>query len=200
MESGRASSKERGGEGGLTLLRNVQFRDVDTFIHSINVAMICLDIAKWAGKESAYCEEAALCGLLHDVGKLTVPDNILKKPGKLSARETKQMRKHPLQGYYSLLFFRNENVRYAALQHHERCDGSGYPLGLMENQINEFAKIVAIADVYDALTSSRVYKGPIAPDKALALMERNKDAFSQEFFSVFMKHARELLVLNQDQS
>lgn len=189
---------ERGGEGGMTLLRNVKFRDGDTFIHSVNVAMICYDIAKWAGKDKAYREEAALCGLMHDVGKLMVPSEILKKPGKLSEFETKQMRKHTLQGYYSLLFFHNENVGLAALQHHERCDGSGYPYGVTGEAINEFAKIVAIADVYDALTADRVYRRGMTPEKALAIMERDKDTFAPEFFSVFMEKATELLVKNAD--
>lgn len=184
---------ERGGEGGITLLRNVKFRDYSTFIHSVNVAMISYDIAKWAGKDKAYREEAALCGLLHDVGKLMVPPEILKKPGKLSENETKLMRKHTLQGYYSLLFFHNENVRLAALQHHERYNGSGYPSGVAGSEINEFASIVAIADVYDALTADRAYRKAMAPKKALAIMEGEKDTFSPEFFSVFMKKATELL-------
>ena len=184
---------ERGGEGGITLLRNVQFRDYGTFIHSINASMLSYDIAKWSGKDKAYREEAALCGLLHDVGKLVVPPEILKKPGKLSENETKQMRKHTLQGYYSLLFFHNENVRLTALQHHERYDGSGYPYGVSGNEINEFASIVAIADVYDALTADRVYKKAMSPEKALAIMERERDKFAPEFFSVFMERATELL-------
>lgn len=190
-------NEEMDGEGGISLLRNVQFRDADTFFHSINVAMICFDISKWAGKDKAFCEEAALCGLMHDVGKLTVPQEVLKKPERLSGKETDEMRKHATQGYYSLLFFHNENVRLAALQHHERYDGSGYPCGLKGTEINEFARIVAIADVYDALTADRVYRKALSPERALSIMEREKETFSPEFFSVFMKRTSELLIENK---
>jgi len=185
---------ERGGEGGITLLRNVKFRDSDTFTHSVNVAMLSYDIAKWAGKDKVYREEAALCGLLHDVGKLMVPEEILKKPGKLSEKEIKLMRRHPLQGYYSLLFFHDENVRLAALQHHERYDGKGYPYGIQGDEINEFAKIVAIADVYDALTADRVYRKAMVPEKALAVMDREKNSFAPEYYSVFVSKVKELLM------
>lgn len=184
---------DRDGDEALNLLSNVRAKDTDTFIHSVNVAMICYDIAKWCGMNKQEREEAALCGLLHDVGKLTVPQKVLKKPGKLNEKEREKMEKHTLQGFYSLLFFRNENVRLAALQHHERYDGSGYPFGSKGDEINGYAQIVAIADVYDALTADRVYRKAMTPTKALSIMEREKDTFSPLYFPTFLERATALI-------
>lgn len=189
--------KEHDGKEAFSLLSSVGWKDNDTFIHSINVAMICYDIAKWAGMEKTLREEAALCGLLHDVGKLTVPVEVLKKPGSLTDEEREEVRKHTLQGFRTLHFFRNENVRFAALQHHERYDGSGYPCGLKASEINVFAQIVAIADVYDALTTDRVYRKAMSPKNALELMEEEEQNYSPIFFSVFVKRVRSLFSENE---
>lgn len=179
----------RDGDGALSMLSSIRTKDNDTFIHSVNVAMICYDIAKWVGMNRLEREEASLCGLLHDVGKLTVPPEVLKKPGKLSIEERVEIKKHPLLGFYSLLFFRNENVRLAALQHHERYDGSGYPFGEKGDNINKYAQIVAIADVYDALTANRVYRKAMPANDALKIMWEEKEKFSPIYFPMFYEKA-----------
>jgi len=113
-----------------------------------------------------------LAGLLHDIGKMMIPLDILKKPGKLTTDEYRIIQEHPTLGY-NLLKDQNvdRRIALAALQHHERCDGKGYPSGLRLSDIEPFAKIVAIADVYDALTANRVYRGPICPLEVIGIFQ-----------------------------
>ena len=154
------------------MLHNMRHYDDLTYSHSINVALICNVFAKWLHFPEEEIRLATLCGLVHDVGKIMIPDGIIQKPGKLSDEEYETIKKHTLEGYQIL---RNQNVpdsvKNAALMHHERCDGSGYPLGLDGSKIERYAKMVAIADVYDAMTSARVYRGPLCPFKVIALFE-----------------------------
>lgn len=192
-------NENRDGGAAISMLNNIRWKDSSTFIHSVNVAMICYDIAKWAGMNKQEREEASLCGLLHDVGKLTVSQEVLKKPAGLSEEEREEMKKHTLQGFYSLLFFRNENVRLSALQHHERYDGSGYPFGETGEAINKFAQIVAIADVYDALTADRVYRKAMSPKEALGIMLQEKSTYSPFFFSVFYEKVSALEIVERIQ-
>jgi len=154
------------------MLHNMRHYDDLTYAHSINVALICNVFAKWLHFSEEDVRLATLCGLLHDIGKIMIPDVIIQKPGKLSDEEFATIKKHTLEGYQIL---RNQNVsdsvKNAALMHHERCDGTGYPLALEGDKIDKFAKIVAIADVYDAMTSARVYRGPLCPFKVISLFE-----------------------------
>ncbi len=154
------------------MLHNMRHYDDLTYAHSINVALICNVFSKWLHFSEEDIRLATLCGLLHDIGKIMIPDVIIKKPGKLSDEEFATIKKHTLEGYQIL---RNQNVsdsvKNAALMHHERCDGTGYPLALEGDKIDNFAKIVAIADVYDAMTSARVYRGPLCPFKVISLFE-----------------------------
>ena len=112
--------------------------------------------------------------LLHDIGKIGMPDSILAKPTKLTENEYEQIKKHPGIGYkimnqVSLL----NNVLPAIIEHHERLDGSGYPLGLEGDQISIAGRIVAVADVFDALTTDRPYRQAYSSDKAIAHLEQN---------------------------
>ncbi len=156
----------------LDLLHNMREYDDSTFAHCLNVGLICNVFAHWLKLSDAETELVTACGLLHDVGKMLVPHNIISKPDKLTEEEYRQIQKHPLEGYQML---RDQNVDEricnAALMHHERCDGSGYPLGLKGSQIDAYAKIVAIVDVYDAMTAARVYRGPICPFKVIETFE-----------------------------
>lgn len=154
------------------MLSNIKEFDDETFNHSINVSMICTVFGEWLGMSEEEKKELTLCGLLHDFGKLLISKDILKKPGRLTEEEYEIIKDHPQKGY-EFLKEKNvsENVKMAALQHHERYDGSGYPDKLEGNEINKYAAIVAIADVYDAMTSTRVYRRGLSPFRVIRLFE-----------------------------
>jgi len=146
--------------------------DDTTYIHCLNVALICNIIGKWLNFEPKDLEVITLCGLLHDIGKLMIPSSIITKPAKLTDEEFITIKTHTLRGY-NLLKSKNIDTRIknAALMHHERCDGSGYPYGFYSEQIDSFAKLVSIADVYDAMTCARVYRGPLCPFVVVNIFE-----------------------------
>lgn len=157
----------------LDMLHNMREFDDSTFAHCLNVGLICNVFAHWLHLSEAEVEMATACGLLHDVGKLLVPLDIITKPGKLTEQEYHQIKKHPVEGF-QLLRSQNIDPRIcnAALMHHERCDGSGYPLGLKADQIDTYARMVAIVDVYDAMTAARVYRASICPFKVIEIFEQ----------------------------
>lgn len=140
--------------------------DDTTYVHSLNVSLICNIMGKWLKLLPEDLEVITLCGLLHDIGKLLIPNDIITKPSKLTDEEFSLIKTHTVRGY-RILMNKNidERIKNVALMHHERCDGSGYPNGLVSHEINSFAKLVAIADVYDAMTCARVYKGLYVPLK-----------------------------------
>jgi putative nucleotidyltransferase with HDIG domain len=149
-------------------------RDYDdcTHIHCLNVALICNIIGKWLHFSSKDLEVITLCGLLHDIGKLAIPQQILLKPAKLTTDEYNTIKTHTIRGYNLLKNQPIDNrIKHAALMHHERCDGSGYPYSFLSGQIDPYAKLVAIADVYDAMTCARVYRGPLCPFEVLSIFE-----------------------------
>jgi putative nucleotidyltransferase with HDIG domain len=156
----------------LDMLQNMRNYDDTTFAHCLNVGLICNVFSKWLKLAPDQTELATACGLFHDIGKLLVPNSIITKPGKLSDLEFMEVKKHPQMGY-QLLYSKHvaDHICNAALMHHERCDGSGYPLRLKREQIDNYAKIVAIADVYDAMTAARVYRGPMCPFHVIEIFE-----------------------------
>ena len=143
-----------------------------TFDHSVRVSMISGLLAKWCGLDDSKIKDAALAGLLHDIGKCNIPDNILNKPGALDIEEFKVMKTHAILGYILVKDIPNVSydVMLAVMQHHERVDGSGYPNGLRGNEISYLAKIVAVADVYCAMTQDRVYKKASHPFETMSYM------------------------------
>ncbi len=146
--------------------------DDTTYVHSLNVSLICNIIGKWLHFEPGDLEVITLCGLLHDVGKLMIPSKIIAKPAKLTDEEFSTIKTHTIRGYNLLKNKKiDSRIKHAALLHHERCDGSGYPYGFYSDQIDPFAKLVAIADVYDAMTCARVYRGPLCPFEVVSLFE-----------------------------
>ncbi len=154
------------------MLHNMRQFDDETYTHSINVALICNVFAKWLHMSEEDTEIATLSGLMHDIGKLLIPDSIIKKPGKLTEDEYSIIQTHPIEGYNILKSTDlNMHIKNAALMHHEKCDGSGYPLGLKADKIDAFARLVAIADVYDATTSARIYRGPLCPFEVIGLFQ-----------------------------
>jgi putative nucleotidyltransferase with HDIG domain len=158
--------------GVFDMLHNMRGYDDVTYHHSLSVAIICNIFGKWLGFSKEDTEVLTLAGLLHDTGKLMMPDTIIKKPERLSVTEYEMIKTHPFQGY-NLLKKEDidERIKNAALMHHERCDSSGYPSHLASAEIDDFAKIVAIADVYDAMTSSRLYRGPLCPFDVVHIFE-----------------------------
>ena len=149
-------------------------RDVDdlTYVHSMNVALIASVIGKWMGYNQEKIKVLTLAGLMHDIGKLLIPEKILNKPGNLTDNEYEIMKKHVNLGYEQVKNkFMPMSVKEAILLHHEKCDGTGYPFGLKSDKIPETAKIIAIADVYDAMTAARVYRGSMCPFDVIKIME-----------------------------
>ncbi len=172
------------------MLHNMREYDDFTYMHSMNVSLICNVFAKWLGMSAQDVEILTLGGLLHDIGKIKIPDNIIKKPDKLSPAEYNIIKTHSLQGY-NILKDKDidDNVKQCALMHHERCDGSGYPLGLMDDKINSYAKIVAIADVYDAMTAARIYRGPLCPFKVISIFEsEGLQKYDGHYILTFLEH------------
>ena len=165
------------------MIHNIRNFDDATFAHSMNVALICNILAEWQGMSKEEIELATLCGLLHDIGKLTIPEEIAnKKESELTPEEFEIMRKHPYEGY-KILSKNNvdPHIAKAAMMHHERCDGKGYPLGFTAEKIDIYAKIVSIADVYDYMTSSQSFPKNVSPFGVLKILEdeglRKYDSF-----------------------
>jgi putative nucleotidyltransferase with HDIG domain len=170
------------------VLHCMREHDDETYTHSISVALICHTFGTWLGLSSEDNDILTLCGLLHDIGKLEIPDNIIKKPDKLNDDEYTLMKKHTLKGYQILKDQDiDERIKHAALLHHERCDGTGYPNGFTNRNINDFTKIVSIADVYDAMTSKRVYRGPLCPFEVIGFFEKEEfSKFDPKFVLPFL--------------
>ena len=156
----------------LEMINNMRQYDDSTYAHSINVALISNVLATWLRMNEDEIYLVTQCGLLHDIGKIKVPDNIIKKPGRLTDEEFNIVKTHPFSGYEILSKHKlNPHIANCAMMHHERADGSGYPYGLTDEKIDTYAKIIAIADVYDAMTSARVYRGAMCPFKVVNILE-----------------------------
>lgn len=174
----------------LDMIHNMRDFDDTTYVHSLNVGLLCHLFAKWLKMSDEETNLAMMCGLLHDIGKLMIPDAILKKPGRLTPAEYEQVKEHPTNGY---IVFLHQNIdihiKNSALMHHERCDGSGYPMQLKGDQIDPYAKMVAIVDVYDAMTSARVYRGPMCPFKVISVFEEEGlQRYDPKYILVFLEH------------
>ena len=173
-------------------LRN--FDDM-TYTHSMNVALICSIFALWLNLSAEETSVLISCGLLHDVGKLKIPSEIITKPGKLTDEEFDLIRSHPRMGYEILQpKDLDERVKLAALQHHERFNGCGYPKQLTGPEINNFSSILAIADVYDAMTSNRVYRKGMCPFTVISTFEKEKDLYEPSLLYMFMKRTIEAYI------
>ena len=156
-------------------LLQVLHHDYHTFTHSANVSYCCVLLAKAAGiTDPAELRQIAAGALLHDLGKLSVPEKILKKSGPLDEHEWHVIKQHPITGWKQLAH-RTDMTRGQLMmvyQHHERMDGSGYPVGVSGSNIHPWAQICAIVDVYEALTSRRPYRPPLSPKETIEIVER----------------------------
>lgn len=155
------------------MLLNMHNNEDSVYAHCIDVALISNTIAKWLHFSEADQKMATACGLFHDLGKFMLPSGILRKPGKLTPSEFEIIKTHTIEGFHLLSRYRNipEPVKNAALMHHEKCDGSGYPYGLKGDEIDKFSKIVTIADIFDAMTSERVYRSAMCPFTVIKYFE-----------------------------
>lgn len=172
------------------MLHNMRSLEDSVYAHCLNVALISRRLGRWLKFSREDLDTVTLCGILHDIGKLSIPDEILNKPGKYTDEEFALVRTHPQAGYRLLSSLPlNPQVKMAALCHHERCDGSGYPNGIKQNGINTFTGIVAIADVYDAMTAARSYRAPLCVFEVIANFE--KDGLSKyhpQLILTFLSH------------
>ncbi|MCR4691527.1 MAG: HD-GYP domain-containing protein [Lachnospiraceae bacterium] len=185
--------------GFFHFLQNMRQYDDLTYAHCLNVSLISNVLAGWLHLSEEDQKLATLCGLFHDIGKLTIPDSITKKPDKLTDEEYKIMKNHTVSGFRLL---QNQDVsdhiKNAALMHHEKCDGSGYPMGLKGDQIDKFAKIVAIADVYDAMTAARVYRGPLCPFTVIEIFEKEGlQCYETEYILCFLENVVQTFINNR---
>lgn len=151
-------------------------RELDdlTYAHSMSVALICKVFGEWLHLPKEEVDVLKMAGFFHDIGKVKVPKEILNKKDKLTPSEYEIVKKHAEFGY-DILKDKNldQRVILTALMHHEKCDGSGYPNGLVREQIEDFAKIVAIADSYEAMTANRCYREAICPFDVIEEFESN---------------------------
>lgn len=156
----------------LNLLASTKVYDNFLYSHSVNVAIYSCQLALANGLPLKNVEEIGLGALLHDVGKLAIPLEILNKPGKLTSEEYEQVKLHSSVGFDILRKIHEIPllVSHCALQHHERVDGKGYPRGLKGDEIHIYSKIISVADVFDAVTSYRSYRAPFLPHKAMDLL------------------------------
>ena len=152
----------------LALVTMLQRRDAETYEHSRRVARFSLRLARELCLDRVEMESLALGALLHDIGKIRVPDAILNKPGRLTPNEWRRMRNHPLYGQQILsgIEFLKDASR-VVVQHHEKWDGSGYPWGLAGKEIDRNARIFAVTDAFDAMTSDRVYRAGLTYEAAV---------------------------------
>lgn len=172
------------------MLHNLRNYDDSTYIHCMNVSLICNVFARWLHLNEEEIKIATLSGILHDIGKTILPEEIIKKPNKLTDTEYNIIKTHTKEGYKILQNQNiNEHIKQAALLHHERCDGTGYPFGLKGPQIDSYAKLVCIADVYDAMTSARIYRGPLCPFTVIRIFENEGlDKYDTHFILTFLEN------------
>lgn len=176
-------------EGIIMLALAAEAKDDDTADHIYRIRDLTLDICNGLGLSSEETEQISFFSIMHDVGKIHVPDNILKKQGLLTEEEMAAMKTHSIAGENILGskdFYRM--ARQIARSHHERWDGNGYPDGLKGTSIPLPARIVAVADIFDALINKRPYKQAWSTDKAIAEMKvLSGKAFDPEILDVFLK-------------
>lgn len=175
----------------LDLLHTIRAVDDSVYAHSLNVALVSRCIGRWLKMSREDLNALTIAGLFHDIGKLTIPDEVLNKQGKLTEEEFELIRQHPLSGNRLLKAVPglDRRILAATLQHHERSDGSGYPRQLQQDEIDDFAAIVAIADVYDAMTAARTYRAPMCAFQVIESFEKDGiQKYNPKFILSFLDH------------
>jgi putative nucleotidyltransferase with HDIG domain len=181
-------SVDRNAEALISLCR-LKTADEYTYIHSVSVCALMVSLGRQLGLDDATCRDAGMAGLLHDVGKAAMPQEIINKPGKLTDAEFTIIKSHPLKGYEMLLEsgVENERVLDVCRHHHERMDGAGYPDRLPPENITLIARMSAVCDVYDAVTSNRPYKVGWDPAESIARMASWQGHFDPTVLQTFVK-------------
>jgi putative nucleotidyltransferase with HDIG domain len=173
--------------GALISVARLKNKDEYTYMHSVAVCALMVALARQLGFDD---KSARLAGLLHDIGKITIESAVLNKPGSLNDQEWGQIKSHPQAGYDMLVKSSDmpSEVLDVCLRHHEKVDGSGYPGKLKDDKISLLAKMGAVCDVYDAITSERPYKRGWSPAEAIKKMaEWSKGHFDETVFRAFVK-------------
>lgn len=175
--------------GALISLARLKTADDYTFMHSVAVCALMIALARKLGLDEQQTRDAGMAGLLHDLGKAMIPMEILNKPGKLTDEEFDLVKTHPEEGHKLLLggIGISEMTRDVCLHHHEKIDGSGYPKRLTGETMSLFAKMGAVCDVYDAVTSNRPYKAGWDPAESIKRMAEWKGHFDPVVFQAFVK-------------
>ena len=175
--------------GALISLARLKTADDYTYMHSVAVCALMIALARQLGLDEQQTREAGMAGLLHDLGKAMIPNEILNKPGKLTDEEFAIVKTHPAEGHKLLLEGKgiSEVTKDVCLHHHEKVDGSGYPKGLNSETMSLFAKMGAVCDVYDAITSTRPYKAGWDPAESIKRMAEWKGHFDPAVFQAFVK-------------
>ena len=176
--------------GALISLARLKTADDYTYMHSVAVCGLMVSLARQLGLDEKEVREAGMAGLMHDLGKAVMPMAVLNKPGKLTDDEFDVIKSHPVEGHRLLLEGKSASaiVLDVCLHHHEKVDGSGYPDRLTGDEISVFAKMGAVCDVYDAITSNRPYKAGWDPAESIRKMtEWSKDHYDERVFQAFIK-------------
>ncbi|MGY8830372.1 MAG: HD-GYP domain-containing protein [Pseudomonadales bacterium] len=173
----------------LISLARLKNADEYTYMHSVAVCALMIALARNLGLNEGQVREAGLAGLLHDIGKMAIPNEVLNKPGKLTDNEFATVRDHPEAGSRMLIASKQVSalVLDVCLHHHEKVDGSGYPHRLAGEQISLYARMGAVCDVYDAITSDRPYKRGWDPAESIRKMAEWKGHFDPVVFQAFVK-------------
>jgi HD-GYP domain-containing protein (c-di-GMP phosphodiesterase class II) len=173
----------------LLSLARLKTADEYTYMHSVAVCALMVSLGRQLGLNDDQCRDAGMAGMLHDLGKAAMPQEILNKPGKLTNEEFDVIKTHPTRGYEMLLDSPNvsDGAKDVCLHHHERYDGTGYPDKLAGEKISLLARMGAVCDVYDAVTSDRPYKSGWDPAHALSQMATWKGHFDIMVFQSFVK-------------
>lgn len=173
-------------------LADIRILDDYTFAHSVNVCILSISTGVIMGYSKIRLRELGIGALLHDVGKMKIPDEILNKRGPLTEREFEEIKRHTILGYEILSEHPDitSNAARISIQHHECYNGSGYPWGVRDEEVHEYSKIVAIADVYDALTADRVYKNAIMPYEAMEIIIASSGyQFDPQIIKLFVENS-----------
>ncbi|WP_050616278.1 HD-GYP domain-containing protein [Bacillus testis] len=174
----------------LTILSDMYIHDSYIFIHSFHVTLYSLAIGMQLNLSQKQLEILGMGSILHDVGKTKIPLDILLKPGRLTELEYEEIKKHAEHGFHILKKAGTVPllVAHCAFQHHERLNGSGYPRGLIGSEIHYYGKIIAVADVFDAVTSNRVYRKAMLPHEGLEILYSGSGSlFDQKIVEAFRK-------------
>ncbi|MCP3924461.1 MAG: response regulator [Desulfobacterales bacterium] len=181
--------------------RAAEYKDNETGLHVIRMSYYCRIIAEKIGRSESWCKMIFQASPMHDIGKIGVPDNILLKPGPLNEEEKTIMEKHPKDGYDIIGYHQSRLLQMAAeiaLSHHEKWDGTGYPNKLIKDEIPFSGRVVAVADVFDALTSDRPYKDEWSVEKAVGFLnDQSGIHFDPVLIDAFNKGLADILDIKE---